>query len=238
MTRVSQEFSRFASSYNQNNTVQAEVAKKLVSMLPKKAYPSILDLGCGRGEIYQNLIDQKIDYAHLTAVDISKEMLWLHPKEDRVTLLNEDFNSQQMADKLSRKSYDLLLSSSALQWSQDLDTTLSMFAPISSNFYSAIFTAGTFRSLHKCAGITSPIYNETVLKEKIDKYYDVEYETVRYTLHFENIYDMLRYIKESGTSGGERRLSYRETKHLIRSYPYDYLEFEVLFVHPKSENIL
>jgi malonyl-CoA O-methyltransferase len=57
---------------------------------------------------------------------------------------------------------------------------------------------------------------------------------VHYELQFDSVYKMLRYIKESGTSGGERHLSYLQTKQLLKNYPCNYLEFEVLFVSPKS----
>jgi malonyl-CoA O-methyltransferase len=234
MTRVAQEFSRFAAAYSRHNIIQTEVAQKLISMLSQKEYGTILDLGCGRGETYRNLKEQGIDFEHLTAVDISAEMLRLHPSEENLTLLQGDFNYPDVFKMLPCPHYDLMISASALQWSSDLDVTLPLLASLSDRFYFAIFTAGTFRSLHRCAGITSPIYSEAILKEKLSKYFDAAYETIHYKLHFDTVYKMLRYIKESGTSGGERRLSYAQTKQLLDTYPYDYLEFEVLFVSSKS----
>ncbi len=203
-------------------------------MLPKKIYDHILDLGCGRGEVYRNLENQNIIFKHLTAMDISAEMLALHPNDTKLTKAQGDFNHPQGLETLPYQKFDLLLSASALQWSSDLDLTLSILAPLSDKFYFAIFTSGTFRSLHHCAGIDSPIYEEELLRSQIAKHYNAVFETVRYTLHFDSVYKMLRYIKESGTSGGERRLSYAQTKILLETYPYDYLEFEVLFVSPKS----
>ena len=232
--RVAQEFSRFAAAYSQHNIIQAEVAQKLISMLPQKHYGTILDLGCGRGEVYRNLKEQGVAFEHLSVLDISAEMLQLHPSEENLTMVQGDFNHPDTFKTLPYSHYDLLISSSALQWSSDLDVTLPLLAPLSGRFYFAIFTADTFRSLHHCAGVTSPIYSDAMLREKISKYFDAAFETIRYTLHFDTVYKMLRYIKESGTSGGERRLSYAQTKHLLDTYPYNYLELEVLFVSPKS----
>lgn len=234
MMRVAQEFSRFATAYSRHNIIQTEVAQKLISMLPQKYYGTILDLGCGRGEVYRNLKEQGVAFEHLTALDISAEMLQLHPSEENLTMVQGDFNHSDISKLLPRSHYDLMISASALQWSNDLDVTLPMLSALSDRFYFAIFTAGTFQSLHRCAGIASPIYSEAILKEKIDKYFDTTYETIHYKLHFDTVYKMLRYIKESGTSGGERRLSYAQTKHLLDTYPYDYLELEVLFVSSKS----
>ena len=232
--RAAQEFSRFAGTYGQHNRIQAQVAEKLIAMLPKKEYGAILDLGCGRGEVYRNLRARDIAFSQLTAADISAEMLELHPTDKRITKVQCDFNCSDGLTPLPLDYYDLLLSSSALQWSSDLDLTLSLLSSFSERFYFAIFTSNTFRSLHQCAGITSPIRSEAELKEKIGRHYDAVFETVHYTLQFDSVYKMLRYIKESGTSGGERRLSYAQTKQLLETYPYDYLEFEVLFVCAKS----
>jgi len=234
MRRAAQEFSRFAGTYSQHNLIQAKVAKKLVSMLPEKDYGSILDLGCGRGEIYRNLKAQQITFRHLTAMDISAEMLELHPEEEKLVKFRGDFNLPPDISSLPLPHYDLLISSSALQWSSDLDVTLPLISTLSDQCYCAVFTSETFRSLHHFAGIKSPIYSEKLLREKIGKYLDPTFETVRYTLAFDSVYKMLRYIKESGTSGGERYMGYRQTKKLLESYPHDHLEFEVLFVSPKS----
>ena len=234
MRRAAQEFSRFAGTYGQHNRIQAKVAEKLVSMLPEKAYDSIVDIGCGSGEVYRNLKTRNIAFDSFTAMDISAEMLHHHPSDSSISKVLGDFNLSESLSQLPRKRYDLLLSASALQWSSDLDLTLPLLADLSDHCYFAIFTSGTFRSLHRYAGITSPIRSESLLKEKIALYYDASFETVRYTLPFDSVYKMLRYIKESGTSGGERHLSYAQTKHLLENYPHNYLEFEVLFVGPKS----
>jgi malonyl-CoA O-methyltransferase len=53
-------------------------------------------------------------------------------------------------------------------------------------------------------------------------------------LEFEDNISKFRYIKKSGVSSGKRELGYKETKELIRNYPLNYLEFEVLFVWGKS----
>jgi len=228
--RVAKEFSRFAKSYNQHNIIQSEVAQKLISSLPKSYYHHILDVGCGRGEVYQNLSKNGIEFSTLSALDISLEMLELHPKDSRVTLIEGDFCALETFSDLSKESYDVVISASALQWSQDLDTTLKGLALVCNEGYFAIFTSQTFASLHQCAGVTSPIYSKESLQEEISLYFDASFEVLSYKLHFESVYAMLRYIKESGTSGGEKRLSYMQTKRLIAEYPYDYLEFEVLFV--------
>ncbi len=111
-----------------------------------------------------------------------------------------------------------------------MDLTFSRLSNKASKGYFAIFTSSTFKTLHKVAEIKSPIYSETELKETISRYYNATFETRNYSLHFDSVRDMFRYIKKSGVSGGEKKLSYKQMKYLMKVYPLDYLEFEVLFV--------
>ncbi|SFZ97369.1 Biotin synthesis protein BioC [hydrothermal vent metagenome] len=234
MSNVIKEFSRFAHQYNNFNIVQAKVAKKLVSKLPNRDYSSILDIGCGSGAIYENLQSSNVTFDSLTVLDSSENMLAVHPDSSVITKVCENFNSENFLDALPKNSYDLILSSSALQWSEDLSFTLGKIATLSKNVHFAIFTSGTFKTLHKVANITSPIHTAEVIQEEILKHYaDANFELHSYTLHFETVLDMFRYIKKSGVSSGEKKLSFKETKLLMKNYPLDYLEFEVLFVEAK-----
>ena len=234
MSNVIQEFSRFAHEYDTYNVIQAEVAKSLVEQLPDSHYTTLIDIGCGSGEVYKNLGKNNISFGNLIALDSSPEMLKIHPSSKKIKKICADFNQVQTFENFSFTPENLLLSSSALQWSKDLDFTLSEISKKSSHAYFAIFTSNTFKTLHEIAKINSPIYPEAVLKETIEKYYRATFELKKYRLHFKSVREMFNYIKKSGVSGGEKQLTYKQTKQLMKRYPLDYLEFEVLFVKAVS----
>ncbi len=234
MSNVIQEFSRFAHEYDTYNVIQAEVAKSLVAQLPNTHYSTLIDIGCGSGEVYKNLEKNNVTFDHLMVLDSSQEMLEIHPSSKKIEKRCADFNRLETFENLSLDPETLLLSSSALQWSKDLDFTLSEIAKKSPHAYFAIFTSNTFKTLHDTAKITSPIYSEDVLRSTIEKYYRATFELKKYKLHFESVREMFNYIKKSGVSGGEKQLTYKQTKQLMKSYPLDYLEFEVLFVKASS----
>ena len=233
-TKVLKEFSRFANEYDKYNIIQAEVAKRLVSQIPSKSYTTIIDIGCGSGEVYKNLEKGTYSFEHFIALDSSQEMLHIHPSGKKVRKVCADFNTADTFETLSADQSSLLLSSSALQWSQDLDFTLSQLSHKAPRAYFAIFTSSTFKTLHQLVGVHSPIYSSSQLKEVIEKYYKASFEIRTYTLHFDSVREMFTYIKKSGVSGGEKKLSYKEMKYLMKAYPLDYLEFEVLFVKATS----
>jgi len=233
-TSVIKEFSRSAKVYDQYNIIQSEVARTLVSFLPLNAYHTIIDIGSGSGKVYQNLLERNILFERFIALDSSPEMLKIHPAKESVEKLCADFNLLETFKILDIPDETLLLSSSALQWSKNLDFTFSQLSKLAERAFFAIFTSNTFKTLHRSAGVTSPIYSTEMLKKNINTYYNASYEQRQYKLHFGSVHEMFQYIKKSGVSGGEKRLGYKEVKSLMKSYPLDYLEFEVLFVKAKT----
>jgi len=227
---IIQQFSRFANLYETHNIIQQQVAKKLVDMIEYRDYIRILDIGCGSGSIYKNIIKTTINFEKFIVADLSEEMLKIHPSSEKIEKISFDFNDIDSFKAIRDKQYDMVISSSALQWSQDLDMTLKEISQLSNNFYFAFFTSDTFKTLHKVAGVKSPIYSQYFIKKYINRYYDASFELMNYQLDFDSVYDMLRYIKRSGVSGGKKQLSYKEIKQVIADYPLDYLEFEVLFI--------
>lgn len=224
------EFSRFSKDYNSYNRIQAQVAKQLIDKLPCNHYIAIADIGCGTGSLYDHLINSDISFDRFAAFDASEQMLLLHPCDKKVIAQYFDFNEPSSFASIKDK-FDLVLSSSALQWSKDLDWTISQLAYMGNNFYGAIFTSNTFKTLHETASVNSPIYSTDSIKKAFDRSYkDTQYEIYTYKLHFDTQKDLFNYIKKSGVSGGEQKLSYKQTKTLMREYPLDYLEFEVIFI--------
>ena len=227
---VLHEFSRFAKQYNSHNIIQNRVAKELVSMIDNNFYPSIIDIGCGSGAIYKNLFNQNIRFSKFMALDFSKDMLKLHPSSKNITKNFFDFNNIEDFKKLKKSDNQLIISSSALQWANDIEFTLREISQYGERFYFSLFTSNTFSTLHNIANICSPIYSKEKILEAFDRYYNISYEIKNYQLNFEDTRSMFKYIKQSGVNGKGNKLGYKEVKRVIDIYPYDYLEFEVIFV--------
>ena len=223
------EFSKHADSYNLYTKVQQDVAKKLVSYIDKKRYKRVLDLGCGTGNIYK-LIGERCEF--FIAVDASSNMCEIHPKDDeKVKIFCRDFDDESLYDDLSKfVPFDLVLSSSSLQWSCDLKKVFENVSKMSENFAFSIFTDGTFKEIYKLSRLESFLPNIKEVLSLVGEFVDVEFEVEKRKLYFEDNLSLFRYIKKSGVSGGEAKLSYKEIKNLIKNYPLDYLEFEILYI--------
>jgi len=223
------EFSKNASTYNQYNIIQKEVAKYLLKSISSKP-KSILDLGAGSGAIYSHI---HWDFQRFVAVDRSQKMCDLHPKDGNIEVICADFDSESLFEKLG--NFDLIIASSSLQWSSNLDLALSLAARHTNEVAFAIFCDKTFKTIYKMSGKKSFLPSADQLLKTLDKYFDFESELKEYRLEFEDNLSKFRYIKKSGVSSGKRELGYKKTKELIRDYPLSYLEFEVLFVWGKSK---
>ncbi len=226
--KIDLEFSKYAHTYERYNIIQEQVSDELLSLLkykPKK----ILDLGCGRGALAKK-IGWEIEY--LLGVDFAKNMLELHPKASNIECVYGNFDNPELYEHLFLYDFDYILSASALQWSNDMDALFGNIAKLNfDDFAFAIFTADTFKTVYKTAGIVSVLRDaETVIK-LAQKHFSCKYHINTYTLEFESNIEIFRYIKRSGVSGNRGVLSYKQTKELIKNYPLSYLEFEVVFLY-------
>lgn len=224
---VSSEFSKYAAHYGAYNFIQNKVVDKLLSLV-KNEPRSILDLGCGSGAVI-NKVSWK--YKHFVGVDFAPGMLELHPKAKNVECIYGNFNDKTLFDHLDTYVFDYIISASALQWAHNLEEVFKSISAFNAPVALAIFTSNTFKTLNKTASLKSLLRSRKELKELQQKYFkEAKFEVVEYTLEFESVRDMFKYIKRSGVSGSRKVLSYTDTKRLMQEYPKNYLEFEVAFI--------
>ncbi len=221
------EFSRRAKTYEKYNIIQKKVVQKLISSIDSKPR-NVLDLGCGTGGVYE-LINWEID--NFVGIDKADRMCILHPKNKKISLVQGDFDNEQLLKTFG--NFDIVISSSALQWTKDLKSLLKNISNITDNIAFAIFCDGTFKTIYEITQLNNFLPSSTEIIDSLDKYYTFTHEIKTYKLYFEDNISKFRYIKKSGVSGGKRRLTIKETKKLIKEYPHDYLEFEVIFIWGK-----
>ncbi|OHE06599.1 MAG: methyltransferase [Sulfurimonas sp. RIFOXYD12_FULL_33_39] len=228
--KISLEFSKYALEYNNYNVIQNRVIEHLLSKIKQKP-KNILDLGCGSGGIAK-AIDW--DYETLSAVDFAHNMLELHPKSEKIKTIYADFNRADFFNSMLTCKYDFIFSASALQWADNLEDIFKGIKSLNAPVALAIFTSNTFKTMNKTASISSILKSADEINELQKKYFTAEFEVLNYKLEFESTRDMFRYIKRSGVSGARKILSYKESKKLLREYPLNYLEFEVVFVYDSN----
>jgi len=226
MNIIQKEFTQHAIEYNSYNIIQQIVSKALIRELnfkPKR----ILELGCGSGQIFNNI---DFEFEYYKAIDFSQTMCDIHPKDKKLEIVCLDFDSDNFENNIKNdKPYDIILSSSALQWSKDLSKILKVISLKSNNISMVLFTSNTFKTIFNLSNSISPILSLKNIKSSFDKYYKCSYEVLNYKLEFKTKKELFDYIKKSGVGGGNK-LSFKNAKNLYRNYNLSYLEFEVVFI--------
>lgn len=228
---VKNQFSKYAKDYKNHNIIQQIVAKSLVRELKTKP-KRILELGCGSGQVY-NHISWDLDF--YKAIDFSASMCELHPRAKNVEIKCFDFDTVEFLNDIKNDTYDIVLSSSALQWSKDLSKIIKQLSLITKEINAVLFTSNTFKTIQNITKTKSPILDEQSIKEAFSKYFKCEFETIMYKLEFDNKKDLFDYIKKSGVSGANESLDFKNAKKLYKEYNINYLEFEVIFVKTISK---
>lgn len=223
---VKAQFSKYANEYNNFNIIQQLAAKALVRDIKTKP-KNILEIGCGSGQVFKYI---SWDINKYQAIDFSPSMCELHPRSKNIDVSCHDFDSQEFRDFLKNKKFDMILSSSAMQWSKDLSRLVKSLSFCTSEINAVLFTSNTFKTIQKLTNNKSPILSTSEIKEGFSKHFDCEFEVHNYNLEFENKKDLFNYIKNSGVSGSTNNLDFKAAKKLYKLYDLNYLEFEVIFV--------
>lgn len=224
------QFSKYANQYNSHNIIQQIVAKSIVRDIPFEA-KNILELGCGSGQVIKH-INWKFD--SYTAIDSSQNMCELHPKDINIYVHCFNFDNEDFYEFIKNKQFDIILSSSAMQWSKDLDKLCSALSKVSKNIVVGLFTSNTFKTIQQISNSISPILDIESIKQSFSEYFDCDYEVHNYNLEFEDKKKLFDYIKKSGVSG-ENSLDFKNAKKLYKEYNLNYLEFEVIFIKAFSK---
>ena len=182
----------------------------------------------------RNLISQEQTSQFYKAIDFSSSMCELHPKGENIEVKCFDFDTQEFLDEIKNDKFDIVLSSSALQWSKDLSKIIKTLSYITNEINAVLFTSNTFKTIQEITNTKSPILDENSIKEAFSKYFKCESETIMYKLEFDNKKDLFDYIKKSGVSGSAS-LDFKDAKKLYKEYNLNYLEFEVIFVKTISK---
>lgn len=228
--QIKNQFSKYANEYKSHNIIQQICAKSLVRELKSKP-KRILELGCGSGQVFRN-IDWELDF--YKAIDASASMCELHPRTKNLEVKCLNFDTKEFLDEIKDDKYDIVLSSSALQWSSNLSLIIETLSKITPEINAVLFTSNTFKAIQDITNTSSPILDEQSIKNAFSKYFNCEFETILYKLEFDNKKELFDYIKKSGVSG-EKSLSFEMAKKLYKEYNLNYLEFEVIFVKTISK---
>jgi len=207
-------FDKFANTYSKYNFIQKKIIKSYLPFIKKR----VVDLGCGSEGLCKY---KKFDF--YLGVDKSKEMLNLNP----CNVINMDFDKKECFEKIKEYNFNQIVSFSALQWSKNLEFVFKEIKKLNKSFLLAIFTSNTFKNLHTCLDIKSPIYSREEILSYSSIFSSLNIDIIYYEMEFNNAKEMLNYIKFSGVSGNTNT-KISKIRNLLKCNFLNKLEFEIV----------
>ena len=120
--QIQQNFSDAADNYERWAEAQKKSADRLVSLLPKRNYGEVLDLGCGTGFLIGGLIRAFTPKA-ITGIDFAVSMV----EVCRRRWPDQRFICEDAEEFEPSATYDLIASSFTFQWIEDIPSVLEKY---------------------------------------------------------------------------------------------------------------
>lgn len=214
-------FDQYYDVYDEYSIAQQQVAKKLWEyMLLEEvaAYeePRILEIGCGTGI-----------FTRLYAPHYPKSKLYLNDVFDISSyVIDVPYEAflQGPIESLDMPRVDLVVSSSALQWVDDLESLIQQVHTKTKHFCFAMYVKGNLQEINEHFGITLAYHDVETIAAWLRKYFThvtAYHESI--PLSFLSPMEALKHLKYTGVTGFHDKSCIRH----IRSFQERTLTYEV-----------
>lgn len=214
---IKQRFAKNLNTYQENATVQMNMARKLMELLPNKNFSNILELGCGTGFLTK-LATQNLSYNSYTAIDIVEECeQYIKEINSNIVFINDDIETTHLTEK-----YDLIISNAVFQWLNDFESFIEKLQNnLSENGIVLFTTFGTknFQEIAKVANISLKYYSMDDLKQILKSYSIEHIEEDIFEEQFQTTKEMLEHMKKTGVNSiSENTWTIKDFKEFNQHY--------------------
>ncbi|MBM9520068.1 methyltransferase domain-containing protein [Desulforhopalus vacuolatus] len=207
---IASSFAASLSTYEKHAGVQLALAQKLLEMVCEYtddvSWGRVLEVGCGTGWLAERLVASRMP-EHLYLNDIASELCTyavqrLHAAPCLVESLAGDIETLELPEKLQ-----LVLSSSTLQWIEDLPT---LFEHVYQSLLPggimafSIFAPGTMGEITALSGRGLHYFHRPQLSAMLKDFTILAEETVRQRSYFPSLLALFRHIRNTGVGGLSR----------------------------------
>ncbi|WP_028575752.1 methyltransferase domain-containing protein [Desulfonatronovibrio hydrogenovorans] len=239
--RIKTSFDRSTRTYRASALVQKRIALECCQRIPVKPFSRILEIGAGGGLLTQACFERLPGPHTYAALDISGAMLSLI--RDRQA---RKIQGDGEAPPFRKETFDLLISSSAMQWYADPPASMARNLHLlkKTGFFSlALFVRGTFKEMEEVGALTGfgnlyPLPEaQNCICSLSGLNLDLKTCTREYTEYFPDVPEFLKSHKQTGaTYTGSRASTGKKAYHdFCRTYQELFLEKKGIRV---SYNIL
>lgn len=216
-------FNKNFGTYDENAIVQKKVADELLKLmkenLEKKSYTTIFEIGCGTGIFTKKYLKSfQCDSLILNDICDTREFF---DKVDYKKFIVENI------EKIEIEKTELILSSSVLQWVQDLEKVVKNISQKCDFFCFSIYIYENLLEVKKYFDVSLDYYKVEEIREILNRYFKiVDYKNEEIKLSFDTPFLALKHLKKTGVTGINQEIS---TIGKIKNYPYKTLTYKVAY---------
>ena len=191
---IKKNFKKSLTTYGDNAKVQLGAAQKLFSLIEKKKYSDILEIGSYTGFLTK-LIAQNLEFDSYLALDIIDSYEYIKDLSPKIKFQVSDIEKTQLNQK-----FDLICASSSLQWCNDFENTIEKLKNLlnkKGTIAIALYGENNFPEI-KRAFKTGLNYKTTNELKKI--FNGAKIVEDRIELKFENSFEILKHLKLTGVN--------------------------------------
>ncbi|MDI6758240.1 MAG: methyltransferase domain-containing protein [Candidatus Omnitrophota bacterium] len=208
-------------------------ATKLIGLMKKDNFKSILEIGCGTGS-YTLLLRNKFKGAEIKAIDISAKMIEM--AQEKLQGKDIEFITGDAENLPFCARFDLITSNACFQWFRAYDEALLRYKLMlkkDGELFFSSFGPKTFRELN--LSLKSVLEDNSIAadgflpKEKIKKillknFKAVKSKEIKFKESFPRFKDLLDKIKWTGATGGGLKKKTYLSRPLLKEIEKVYLE--------------
>jgi malonyl-CoA O-methyltransferase len=231
---VKKNFSRNPDYYHKNAETQRYAASSLAEIIQQQTtgkVEKILEIGCGTGFLTEKLLSL-FPHAEFTITDISNSMLQFCEQQTRALRSKKkivaDFAVNDISKSCPEENFDLIVSSLAFQWIDDLETTMHQIRNKLSKNGTVIFSTlsqGTFSSAKRFFNdfnVPFPgpqLLTSEQIKSACHQFANVDLVEELQVEEFDSMLMFLRHIQRTGAGNASGHLiSTRDLKKILSQY--------------------
>ena len=220
---VKKRFKKSLKTYDENAIVQKKMAKELISLLPKKKYNKIFEIGCATG-ILTKEIAKKLIFSELYLNDIVEES-----KKYVQEIYKEcNFIAGDIENIDLNKKYNLIISNACLQWCSNIEDTLSKLINALDDggiLAISIFGEDNLKEIKSIFNIGNEISSISSMENFLNTQKIIAKKEDKIKIDFETPMEVLKHLKYTGTNAiKEIKLTKTKLKDFEQRYKENYTQ--------------
>ena len=220
---VKKRFKKSLKTYDENAIVQKKMAKELISLLPKKEYNKIFEIGCATGTLTKEIAD-KLIFSELYLNDIVEES-----KKYVQEIYKEcNFIAGDIENIDLNKKYNLIISNACLQWCSNIEDTLSKLINALDDggiLAISIFGEDNLKEIKSIFNIGNEISSISSMENFLNTQKIIIKKEDKIKINFETPMEVLKHLKYTGTNAiKEIKLTKTKLKDFEQRYKENYTQ--------------